>query len=66
MKKIALLLLFSTTSLLAQTGEGASDSAVKAKDFTWQNWAFAGGAAIAAAIGITLVIIDGGSSSNSH
>jgi len=65
MKKIVLALALITTSLSAQsTGEGATASAKAAKDYTMQNWIFAGGAAIAAAIGITIVMLSQGASSH--
>lgn len=68
MKKTTLLLtllsLFSTASLSAQTGDGAAAAAVKAKDSNWKGWAFVGGAIVAAAVGITVVMLNQGSSTS--
>lgn len=66
--RAALFAMFATTSALSAegTGEASVASAKKAKDLTWQNWIFAGGAVVAAAIGITVVLINTGSSSNNH
>jgi hypothetical protein len=70
MKKATTLLtlfaLLSTTSLSAQAGDGAATAAKTAKNNSWQNWVFAGGALIAAAVGITVVMINQGSSNNSQ
>lgn len=71
MKQITALLtaaaLLSGTALQAQaTGGGAASSTTTAKGNNWQNWAFAGSAIVTAAIGVFVVTMNNGQSSQSH
>lgn len=70
MKKITALFtaaaLLSGSALQAQTGGGAASSSTTAKGNNWQNWAFAGSAIVTAAIGVFVVTMNNGQSSQSH
>ncbi len=70
MKKITALFtaaaLLSGSALHAQTGGGAASSSTTAKGNNWQNWAFAGSAIVTAAIGVFVVTMNNGQSSQSH
>ncbi len=66
-KLVTIAALLSTATLSAQeTGEAAVSASSAARNNTWQNWIFAGGAIVAAAVGITVVVLNTGSSVNSH
>lgn len=49
---------------MIQAGDGAADSAKAAQATDWQNWAVAGGALIAAAIGVVIVATNTGSAAD--
>lgn len=71
MRKITALFtaaaLLSGTALQAQaTGGGAANSSSTAQGNNWQNWAFAGSAIVTAAIGVFVVTMNNGQSSQSH
>ncbi len=57
-----LIALLATSSGYAETGDGAEASSKAVKNNTWQIWAFAAGATVAAAVAITLVAIHEGAS----
>jgi hypothetical protein len=64
---LALLSMISTPSLsAAELGEGSSGAAKAAQSSNWQNWAVAGGAIVAAAIGVIIVATNNGSLSTHH
>ncbi len=47
---------------MMQAGDASAGSAKAAQSTNWQNWAVAGGALIAAAIGVVIVATNSGSS----
>ena len=49
---------------LMQAGDGSVGSAQAAQSSNWQNWAVAGGALVAAAIGVVIVATNSGSPSH--